>query len=312
MKITDITPIRENVTTAETSYTAFATGTFDNLKTSKAFTTGCALVASIHSEGTYGFYGYAALAIKGLDIAPSITGLVKFGPSEINYGGVPETETSDYYDNVTLTKTCDSKVYEIDYLTYGLNTYGIYSDECISNKGIPEAIPTACEITEDPVPDSNAQAAFTSTLKGYREGFFFKVTPATLKDLLIRFGPLITYSSDRYSNVYRLLVGWDAGKWVVVKASGDTYVLDKTENVETTGTFDGIVILDTDAILCKEITAETPKELCSCPSKDDKEAYDADPRTKDKKTGICAAGTMRAAWAVVVAVLAVPALSLFW
>ncbi|KAA6402345.1 MAG: hypothetical protein EZS28_002126 [Streblomastix strix] len=75
--------------------------------------------------------------------------------------------------------------------------------------------------------------------------------------------------------------------------------------------------------VCDVITEITSKTDCACPSKDDKEEYDADPRTV--KGGICddeplpddpetekdASGSIRALWSVISAVMLIPLMSMW-
>ncbi|KAA6357471.1 MAG: hypothetical protein EZS28_047002, partial [Streblomastix strix] len=135
-----------------------------------------------------------------------------------------------------------------------------------------------------------------------------------------------------------LIIGWDGNEWVKAKCEsyGDCHWYMDEINYEY-GQYTGSVLFNLenyedeeepipeDPDKCADVTETTLPSVCSCPSIEDIEAYEADPRTV--KGGICyqepipeetdtetekgASGSIRALWTVIAAVMLIPLMSMW-
>ncbi|KAA6365259.1 MAG: hypothetical protein EZS28_039212 [Streblomastix strix] len=135
---------------------------------------------------------------------------------------------------------------------------------------------------------------------GYRVGYF-EGDADTIKELLLRYGPVYTYSN--------VIVGWET--------------VGSKEEISEENTWGGLVYFNPDPnadpsatdvpstqVDCSKITKETSKDDCPCPWNTDKDAWKADPRT-EKKGDICESGSVRMTLNVISAAIQFPVLALF-
>ncbi|KAA6375584.1 MAG: hypothetical protein EZS28_028893, partial [Streblomastix strix] len=133
----------------------------EKLLTSVALTTdeiNCDYVHEVHEVGFYGLFGYSVYAVEKVDLAPSLTHLIKNGPTKVTYTNVGEGLNTTFVDE-TVAQTCD---HENDYaVIFGVTRNGIVDKKCVPNTGIPAE---AAKCTTD--------EKYKAYLKGYRLGQF--------------------------------------------------------------------------------------------------------------------------------------------
>lgn len=76
-----------------------------------------------------------------------------------------------------------------------MNKEGIIETDCINNSNIPDE---GDKCTESSIP-------FEPILKDYQEGHFRGINVVAMKDLIIRFGPVLYTNSEAD---FGLIVGW--------------------------------------------------------------------------------------------------------
>ncbi|KAA6399632.1 MAG: hypothetical protein EZS28_004841 [Streblomastix strix] len=150
----------------------------EKLLTSVALTAdeiACDNVAGEYEFGFYGLFGYSVYAVEKVDLAPSLTHLIKNGPTKVTYTNVGEGLNTTFADE-TVAQTCGG---DAEYaFIFGVTRNGIVDKKCVPNTGIPAE---AAKCTTD--------EKYKAYLKGYRLGQF-EGDANTLKSLLVRFGPV--------------------------------------------------------------------------------------------------------------------------
>ncbi|KAA6401641.1 MAG: hypothetical protein EZS28_002834 [Streblomastix strix] len=189
--------LQESVTNTSLSFSSIPSDGFENLKTNVALTQAerrCKAVLDSYNSGLFALYGYTAKAVEDADIAPSITALIKSGPSQVQYLNVPSNYKQIFKD-YNVTQQCNGTQIE---LSYGLNKQGVIDSQCIPNTDIPEDINRCI----------GSGVEYQTHLKGFREGSFYNADERIVKDLIIRFGVVVTNAG--------ILIGWELRKWVLV------------------------------------------------------------------------------------------------
>ncbi|KAA6400110.1 MAG: hypothetical protein EZS28_004359 [Streblomastix strix] len=149
----------------------------------------CKVISHIHQLGLYGLIGFAykALHLKS-NYAPSITYMIKSGPSKVTYINVAEGLEQQFQDE-DIVQSCDS-FDAINYLSTALYYDGFTSSECFPN---------------DALPDQNLKCAdgkeVSKMLKKYYIAQFREMKSKDVKNLLIRFGAVLVNDM--------IYVGWD-------------------------------------------------------------------------------------------------------
>ncbi|KAA6387877.1 MAG: hypothetical protein EZS28_016593 [Streblomastix strix] len=288
----------------------------------------CRSVRKVYDSQIYGLYGFAALALENADIAPSITALLRNGPTQVKYTNIPAGQEEDYEDSL-INQDCDGIGY---YFTkYGLRESGVVGTDCIPNTEVPQSA-TACV---------DQEIEYAPKLKGYFEGRIFKADTATLKDALIRFGP-VAISTKEYDPLSQgILLGWkidnEQNYWIIAQYLEGFYIYSETS--KDLGTmYDAVVLLGpiqyclagqlpdthycqcaaTDTVCladpikteCVKPYIDTKAEICPCPTDKESQQYKDDPRTAKKE--IFASGSVRMTIGMIAAVLVLPILTLFF
>ncbi|KAA6383372.1 MAG: hypothetical protein EZS28_021100, partial [Streblomastix strix] len=348
--IESLPTLNGTATVDDETYHVFPISYFDALKTTKALNdseVGCEFVSTSHEYLYYALYGYAAYAITGEDIAPSLTGLLKNEPDII----IVENAPFDYPDT-KITKLCafpeyvdiEEKDYSsLSYTTYSLSKSGIVDSKCIPNTEVPLDASTcaATDVDYEPV------------LVGYDEGLSGSLDETQIKDLLIRFGPVHYSYDDDYSYEYGLIIGWkkedSVDKWakitidegaykltysaikvgayydVLLIFNHDTTVLPPTKKpICTTGKFptpDGCRCAPGDAI-CEagpvtpvpEICTakDKPSALCKCPEVKEGDYTKAQCEEDKASTEKESTGSVRMTLGMIAVAVVLPALTLLW
>ncbi|KAA6386335.1 MAG: hypothetical protein EZS28_018133, partial [Streblomastix strix] len=114
----------------------------------------CDYVAEEHFYGFYGLVGYSVYAVEKVDLAPSLTHLIKNGPTKVTYKNVGEGLNTTFVDE-TVEQTCDSD--NMYTFFFGVTRNGIVDKKCVPNTGIPAE---AAKCTTD--------EKYKAYLKGYR------------------------------------------------------------------------------------------------------------------------------------------------
>ncbi|KAA6402344.1 MAG: hypothetical protein EZS28_002125 [Streblomastix strix] len=161
-------------------------------------------------------------------------------------------------------------------------------------------------------------------MKGFKESYFYDIDAVTLKKLLLRTG-VVRLNEDR-----ELIIGWAGNEWIkaVPNSYGDCH-WDMDEIDYKFGQYTGSVLFNLenykdeeepipeDPDKCADVTETTLPSVCSCPSIEDIEAYEADPRTveggicNDPETEKDTSGSIRALWSVIAAVMLIPLMSMW-
>ncbi|KAA6373416.1 MAG: hypothetical protein EZS28_031057, partial [Streblomastix strix] len=214
----DRNPYRPGTSIEDTSFLAIPKEGFADLKTSQPLNDSeksCSFVQMSY-RFEYADLGYTAKAIKNVDIAPSITYIMKNYPTKQIY----RLEGEEFeYDIEELA--CD-KYYSLwYYISFVVHKYGIVGTDCIPNTGIPSGTTDACS------PGSTGK--YEKWLVGYKEALFFGDNDA-VKEALIKFGPI-------YHGDYGKVIGWEGNNWVTVEVSESTgrYVLG-TQQIDSPAT----------------------------------------------------------------------------
>ncbi|KAA6390883.1 MAG: hypothetical protein EZS28_013589, partial [Streblomastix strix] len=251
VKIADFVPLNKTASTTDQSfYVQRLFSYIRDLKTTQPlnrYERDCDIVYRARNTFIYGLYGYSVFSYANTDIAPSITGLVANGPSRIEFINVPPSETDDFFTNRTINKECSNQDYEDFFLSYALQSAGIYDTKCQSNEQVPSD-GTKCHDGTDPI----------SLLKGYQVGYFANLDEYAVKDLLIRFGAVYIYH-------YGLIVGWNGNNLISIydRTEYDTFMSHPIQSIP----IDGFVIFNKDKTYqnmeqCKSDTI--PEDGCLC------------------------------------------------
>ncbi|KAA6364320.1 MAG: hypothetical protein EZS28_040153, partial [Streblomastix strix] len=167
----------------------------------------CNAVWEAYDRQSYGLYGFAALALENSDIAPSITALIKNGPTLVKYTNIPAGEEGKYED-IPINHDCNGIGYI--FTTYGLRGSGVVGTDCIPNTGVPQSATTCVD----------SKIELTQNLKGYFEAHIFKADTETLKDALIRFGP-VAITNEEEPQIKGVLLGWktdsEQNYWIIAE-----------------------------------------------------------------------------------------------
>ncbi|KAA6394490.1 MAG: hypothetical protein EZS28_009984 [Streblomastix strix] len=309
VKFSSYLPLKENVNTSSESFNAISSDNFASLKTTIPLTQAeydCGETHQSRFQLLYGLYGYAAKFYENADIAPSITGLIKAGPNLFHYTGVPtEKQGTQGFIDVDISQQCNKEITQVggfSQLFYGLDSFGVVDSGCIPNNDIPSGLTQCAD-----------GSAIKSYLKGYTIGDFSNGNVDTVKNALLKFGPV-------WHNDDGLYVGWEkidgVDNWITIQEREDDEEQEYYKSlyyqlnvpIGTKSTYAGRVVFFSDPYYgCTKITAETPEETCPCPS--DKTELNDDPR--HTKGGICAAGTTRITLKVIATVLLLPVFTLF-
>ncbi|KAA6373410.1 MAG: hypothetical protein EZS28_031063 [Streblomastix strix] len=190
-KTPNTTPIITLLSTKDANeITKSVTGKILN-KTEKA----CNNVAAAHKKGLYGLLGFTLKALSTTRFPPSITHLIRKGPSQVVYKNVP-SGLQDVFQDKEIPQTCENED-ALNYLSFTLQKYGFAdSRECISNEAIPDD-PDRC-VTEKKT---------KTKLKGYRIGHFVDYEARDVRGLIQRFGAVLIDE--------QIFVGWENTKWIV-------------------------------------------------------------------------------------------------
>ncbi|KAA6334952.1 MAG: hypothetical protein EZS28_053013, partial [Streblomastix strix] len=136
--LSDFDSIFTDFSVKNNTFTTIPLENFQDLKTSIALTAKeqkCTAVTQFFDKFNYGLYGYTVLALEQLDLAPSITALIKNGLTKITYTDVPQSKT-EYYKDILFNEGCNTTD-NIKYLTYGIRKSGVVDTECFPNNKIP-------------------------------------------------------------------------------------------------------------------------------------------------------------------------------
>ncbi|KAA6402811.1 MAG: hypothetical protein EZS28_001666 [Streblomastix strix] len=224
-KITNFNQIVDNVTNTNTQFTSIPSEGFDDLKTTSALTQEerrCRAVLDSYNSGLFALYGYTAKAVEDADITPSITALIKSGPSQVQYLNVP-SDYSQVFKDYNVTQQCNDEQYE---LSYGLSNKGVIDSQCIPNTDIPE----------DTSRCIGSGVEYQTHLKGFREGYFYYGDERMVKDLIIRFGVVISYPG--------VMIGWQYRKWIIVDYdSKGKYQLNSVD-ISASSYYEGTVLFN--------------------------------------------------------------------
>ncbi|KAA6378454.1 MAG: hypothetical protein EZS28_026019, partial [Streblomastix strix] len=179
------------------------------------------------------------------------------------------------------------------------------------------------------LPDLPTKCDDTTTIQkyltNYKFGYFESAKAADLKEYLIRVGPILTergdilYGWDQYEGSGGLVQGWVAARFSL--RSGDFFADYELETFHiefglegSSNGVNGRFIFNGDFLptpkYCDSVAIGTSEEDCPCPKKGTDE-YEKDSRHQTSKD-TCASGSVRAVISAVVAVVVIPALSLFW
>ncbi|KAA6368499.1 MAG: hypothetical protein EZS28_035974, partial [Streblomastix strix] len=140
----------------------------------------------------YTILGYTILALKGVDIQPSITYIM------MNY---PTKEIQKYPDGTMYEDSeidieqpvCESySVGNNNAIPYVVHKYGVVGTDCFPNTAVPGST-TEC---------SQKDGKFEKYLVGYKQGIF-QGDADVMKEALIKFGPVYVYGS------HEIFIGWD-------------------------------------------------------------------------------------------------------
>ncbi|KAA6398308.1 MAG: hypothetical protein EZS28_006165 [Streblomastix strix] len=230
-------------------------GGFDALKTSQALSQDeekCNFVAATQYSYVYALLGYTIKARYDVDIAPSITYIMKNFPTK--FISRQEGEQDDV--SVIQQATCDDIS---NYIAYVVHKYGVVGSDCIPNTEVPEST-TNCTLPE---------GKYEKYLVGYKYANFFGNNDA-VKQALIKFGPAFVYG-------YGLIIGWDPENWITVYRSHDTgrYILD-SEDIDSDATdIQGYLYAQVDG----DDTPVIPPEDCSGKTEAECACIEGDERT---------------------------------
>ncbi|KAA6359632.1 MAG: hypothetical protein EZS28_044841, partial [Streblomastix strix] len=135
--------------------------------------------------------------VSNVDIAPSITYVLKNYPKSEHY------KLPDNVGEIELVKpqTCNS--YDPSLFSFSLHKTGIVGSDCVPNTVIPDSA-ASCTVTT---------GKFEQQLKGYKQAFFLGNSDS-VKDALIKFGPLIISVEGQLNEI---ILGWDGADWVVAQ-----------------------------------------------------------------------------------------------
>ncbi|KAA6386073.1 MAG: putative dynein heavy chain [Streblomastix strix] len=188
---------------------------------------------SVNNE-FYGQLGYTVFAIEGADIAPSITGLVKNGPNKFAFKNLPENLTDAekaVFKDGSVSQTCAGNGFE----DLGLHKAGVTDAVCQPNNAIPA---DGAKCADDSKPKVY--------LKGYKSAEFGNADIATLKDLLVRFGPVFINDEDAevLSGTQGLLVGWTTDGWIYADDTGTSDFIVRYESPRVEGKYFGYVLIN--------------------------------------------------------------------
>ncbi|KAA6400434.1 MAG: hypothetical protein EZS28_004034 [Streblomastix strix] len=220
----------------------------------------CGLVYDYYKSSLNTFLGFASYAYQGSDKAPSITALVANSPNYIRY-----TDTSITPQELYQEKSCggtsapEGGVYYYNeyYTSFAIEKFGILDFECVPNTIVPQSKVTSC---------TNTSSSNLPTLKGYRIGVALNQSASDIKDLILRFGPVLRV---HFRNKYMIIIGWRQApivdRWLVLVMNLNHYFFVDSFEISNYEFFDVLVVFNLDdADKCVEITASTPVSQCPC------------------------------------------------
>ncbi|KAA6361439.1 MAG: hypothetical protein EZS28_043034 [Streblomastix strix] len=207
---------------------------------------GCNIVVELYEEGVYGLLGYTIKAIKGLDIAPSMTFLVANIPSRINiiYQNIPQWVD---YNPITSCYMHDDLEENI-YTDYVIRKSGVVGTDCVPNTDVPFDRQN-CVI--------ESTVFFEPVFKGYSSAFF-RGNVNAVKDAIVRFGAVNLQDIG-------IVIGWDQNYWIAATQDVDNYfgyILRKFEIKIGKKNYKGEVFINADIIKI-DCTRDATNPACS-------------------------------------------------
>ncbi|KAA6370253.1 MAG: hypothetical protein EZS28_034220 [Streblomastix strix] len=175
---------------SDENFIQFDTGDITNSQTGQPLQQAeidCFSVAESHRQGLYGLFGFTTKALSQKDISPSITYLIKKGPQIVIYSNKIYTPIHKY-ENIELEQSCSSQD-AVNYIQFTLEREGVVDSTCFPNTIIPESVKKCADGQK-----------YKTILKDYYFGQFRDLSSDDVKDLLLRFGAVLTDEM--------ILVGW--------------------------------------------------------------------------------------------------------
>ncbi|KAA6384415.1 MAG: hypothetical protein EZS28_020058 [Streblomastix strix] len=164
---------------------------------------GCSIIEKAHKSGLYALLGLSLKAHTKSKYAPSITYMIKKGPSKITYKNIPAGLEEQFQDK-DIQQTCES-VDALNYTSFGLKAGGLTSQTCFPNSGIPEQ-------TSKCVDNKKVK----TKLKGYKIGYFKDYSQYDVKKLITRLGAVLVDN--------QVIFGWTrSGKWIIAVEDPNEY-----------------------------------------------------------------------------------------
>ncbi|KAA6384486.1 MAG: hypothetical protein EZS28_019987 [Streblomastix strix] len=204
-EITDANPFKDGISVKDQSFYALTKEQVADLSIFIPLTQNeksCNYVLDQYERNIYSALGIIAKFVANVDIAPSITHLIKNSPNSVKFHNRP-LGTSDLYKDEEFTLDC-SLITNFTYLNQAIKKEGVVSSKCIPNVvNIPENVSKCVDETIE----------YKTYLKNFTEGRFIAATENTLRELLIRFGPV--YVTDS------VVIGWEGDNFTVVKFNDD-------------------------------------------------------------------------------------------
>ncbi|KAA6404100.1 MAG: hypothetical protein EZS28_000377 [Streblomastix strix] len=233
VKITEF-PIREtNVNAFQDTYVQPLLDTSEIVESEVAkplneYQLQCGCVQKAYQRDYYGLIGFTLLALSSTtaapNYAPSITYMVKNGPSSVTFKNIPDKYKNKFYDR-EIKQTCDSKD-AIDYLQFALQSGGTTSSNCFQNTEIPNST-NKC---------SNGDNV-TVILKGFHIASYKQLKSNDIKELIIRFGAV---QFGEY-----IAVGWRQQKWIAALKDASEYKYTGTEvDIDEGKQYNGLVVFN--------------------------------------------------------------------
>ncbi|KAA6371914.1 MAG: hypothetical protein EZS28_032559 [Streblomastix strix] len=266
----------------------------------------CNLVRESYEEKIYSLLGYTIRAIKGLDIAPSITYIAANRPSRVI---VKFPISQQYPDQISQLPPPSCDMHDDDQLliAYVLRKYGVVGTDRASNSDIP-TYKSNCF--------SGSLENFDPVFKGYTLAIF-RGNMNTVKDAIIRFGAVNL-------NDIGIIIGWEGRRWIVASpvmlgsVNTYSYMISEQRVEQDESDYEGEVIFNLDIIKVNCVFDSTAPECsgqcmnnvnqtteqCGCIVGDMRLACQDIPKQN--------AGSIRVTLSFVVAVMFLPMWFIFW
>ncbi|KAA6384367.1 MAG: hypothetical protein EZS28_020106 [Streblomastix strix] len=293
----------------------------------------CPVINDYTSASKRALISIAAYAYNNtVNIDPSITYAMEALPNDV----IKKVKTNNVIqeEKGEVQRNCNPAQ---NYLEASFEINGVVDSDCVSNEIVLPGHADAPCTSLPPLPtkcDDNI-TAINKFLTNYKFGYFERAETEDLKEILIRYGPILTEKNE-------IIFGWGDYiqeesplkfyTWHVARVIPQQVVADTTTytdySIQTSYIFfgsegisegspngvSGRFIFDGSFLpqpnYCDSIAVTTPKEDCPCPQIGTDE-YERDPRhTSDRD--ICASGSYRAILSVVVVAVVLPVMMLFW